>query len=462
MTGLRSICICFVILISYGTSIAFALVSDSDSDSRSSVVVTRFLADNGVLTDSDQQELLDQHNTQRSVTALGNTGDQPAATNMVQLQWDEYLAKESKIWADTCQWAHDPDKGKYQGQPVGENLYTAYNSNDVVDNIAKLVSGVDSWYDEHKHYIYDNYPDDCQSKKQCGHYTANIWATTTKVGCAYATCGQDSEWFQVYMVCRYSPAGNIGVYDWGTDTYKMTPYQEASDASLVASDCPSGYSGNAESGLCVPESTEEPPPLFCGCDAAPGTNQPDCRSLFNTKKKCQKQINNKNQCAWTEESNDDCTPPPEGCYSNDHKHCVPQGYQDAVAAAASKSSSCQEQVWLAGGSRAEDTCAALWSACTVQSDCCGYNGSTTTSVVCFEGDGDGDAVCVPEVREPEEPQECSKCKDKPKKKGQDCASITVKTLGKKCQNDKKWRKKKSCQLSCYNSGAGYEGDVCCN
>merc|ERR1712238_500803 len=55
---------------------------------------------------------------------------------------------------------------------------------------------------------------------------------------------------------------------------------------------------------------------------------------------------------------------------------------------------------VAGGSRAEDTCAALWSACTVQSDCCGYNGSTTTSVVCFEGDGDGDAVCVPEVREP--------------------------------------------------------------
>ena len=37
-----------------------------------------------------------------------------------------------------------------------------------------------------------------------GHYTQIVWPTTTRVGCAIASTARTD-----YLVCRYSPAGNI-------------------------------------------------------------------------------------------------------------------------------------------------------------------------------------------------------------------------------------------------------------
>jgi len=51
--------------------------------------------------------------------------------------------------------------------------------------------------------------------------------------------------------------------------------------------------------------------------------------------------------------------------------------------------------------------------------------------------------------------------DKMMNKGQDCATSNG-ILDKKCNNNSKWRNNKWCQLSCYNNGNGYDGDVCCN
>jgi len=60
---------------------------------------------------------------------------------------------------------------------------------------------------------------------------------------------------------------------------------------------------------------------------------------------------------------------------------------------------------------------------------------------------------------------CVICQDnltkKMKKKGFQC-SEKVTAIKKKCKKNKTWRNKKICQLSCYNAGFGYEGDVCCN
>jgi len=60
---------------------------------------------------------------------------------------------------------------------------------------------------------------------------------------------------------------------------------------------------------------------------------------------------------------------------------------------------------------------------------------------------------------------CSICDDRETdkmiKKGQDCAS-SAGVLDKRCNNNSKWRSNKWCQLSCNNSGNGYDGDVCCN
>jgi hypothetical protein len=40
--------------------------------------------------------------------------------------------------------------------------------------------------------------------EQVGHYTQIVWPTTTRVGCALASTARTD-----YLVCRYSPAGNV-------------------------------------------------------------------------------------------------------------------------------------------------------------------------------------------------------------------------------------------------------------
>merc|ERR1712194_4229 len=57
---------------------------------------------------------------------------------------------------------------------------------------------------------------------------------------------------------------------------------------------------------------------------------------------------------------------------------------------------------------------------------------------------------------------CTICDDEPTKgmmkKGKSCTDIKLK---KKCNKNASWIKKGYCQLSCYNEGLGYDGDVCC-
>merc|ERR1711982_176487 len=45
-----------------------------------------------------------------------------------------------------------------------------------------------------------------------------------------------------------------------------------------------------------------------------------------------------------------------------------------------------------------------------------------------------------------------------KKKEKSCTDINLNT---KCNKSTTWIEKGYCQLSCYNEGLGYDGDVCC-
>lgn len=42
------------------------------------------------------------------MVAMGQITGQPAAQNMVQMEWDANLAKQAQDWANQCIYDHDP------------------------------------------------------------------------------------------------------------------------------------------------------------------------------------------------------------------------------------------------------------------------------------------------------------------------------------------------------------------
>jgi hypothetical protein len=137
-------------------------------------------------------ELLAAHNEERALTGL------PA------LRWDAMLAADAKRWAlhlsTLGELVHDPKAIQ------GENLSKGpANANSLRD----FVSG---WTGEKTMWRNGQFPDVVKEEARAkgiawqdvGHYSQVVWRTTTHVGCATATAkGWD------YLVCRYSPPGNL-------------------------------------------------------------------------------------------------------------------------------------------------------------------------------------------------------------------------------------------------------------
>lgn len=118
------------------------------------------------------------------------------------LVWDEVLAKDARAYAEVLarayRFEHDPQHGRNPKQ--GENLWmgtrTAYS---YAEMIGQLVA-------ERRYYRPGRFPDVSSTGdwSQVGHYTQIVWPTSQRVGCASA-----SNRTRDYLVCRYSPAGNV-------------------------------------------------------------------------------------------------------------------------------------------------------------------------------------------------------------------------------------------------------------
>jgi len=205
------------------------------------------------LTLPQEQAALDGHNEIRSDVASGLVGDEPKATDMVKLDWDDDLALVAQNWVDRCTWGHNANRTSEYGALVGGNTYVGeniafYATNGTPPNLIDVALGL--WFDEHANYTYGPYA----SGGGTGHYTQLVWADTHRVGCALAVCPGSPFGYPTftayYIGCDYAEGGNYrGLY----------PYE----TGPTASNCPAEYPG-VENGLCVMPEPGELAMLGCG------------------------------------------------------------------------------------------------------------------------------------------------------------------------------------------------------
>lgn len=153
-----------------------------------------------------QSPLHTQHGAPGAAEALALHNRERALVGKPALSWDAGLASLAQDWAhQLC--------GKGRGarglrhRPVrpggpGENLWQGMATGGQVFPVA---SAIRDWAAEKRYY--DPRTGGCRGGV-CGHYTQMIWGTTTRVGCAAATCPSGAFTATVW-VCNYSPAGNI-------------------------------------------------------------------------------------------------------------------------------------------------------------------------------------------------------------------------------------------------------------
>jgi len=137
-----------------------------------------------------RQVMLDRHNAARR------------AAGAPPMVWDPALAGAAGDYAARLarsgrfEHARQDGRSGYQGENLWRGTRGAFSYQEMVD----------AWIDERADYRPGPVPGNSRSGNWGGvaHYTQIIWRSTDRVGCAIAE-DAGSE----YLVCRYSPAGNV-------------------------------------------------------------------------------------------------------------------------------------------------------------------------------------------------------------------------------------------------------------
>ncbi len=139
-------------------------------------------------------------------TMLTMHNDARRAVGMADLTWDTALARDAQAYAQqlarTGRFEHSPQPrgNPNQGPNQGENLWTGTR------DAYRYTEMAQHWIDERRDFVNRPVPGASRTGKfgDVGHYTQIVWRTTTHVGCGFASNRRDD-----YLVCRYTPAGNV-------------------------------------------------------------------------------------------------------------------------------------------------------------------------------------------------------------------------------------------------------------
>jgi len=182
----------------------------------------------GITDPADIKTIVDKHNALRRKVAKGKEEKgkkgkrgQPGAANMMEVQWDEELAKMAQTWVNQCsEKAHDANRNVKSGY-CGQNWAWMASGSQKAKKDGPLKQSVDMWYKEVKDFDSDAIASFQIGKKDThtgvvGHYTQVIWAKVTKIGCGYIE-RLVGKMYERTVICNYSPGGNMG----GAEIYKV-------------------------------------------------------------------------------------------------------------------------------------------------------------------------------------------------------------------------------------------------
>lgn len=118
-----------------------------------------------------------------------------------QLSWDPVLAEGAAQHAVYMARTGDFNHSDRRTRPgIGENLWSGTHG------AYSIETAVGGWAAERRKFQPGIFPNNSSTGNwlDISHYTQMIWPTTTRVGCALASNMRTD-----YLVCRYSPKGNI-------------------------------------------------------------------------------------------------------------------------------------------------------------------------------------------------------------------------------------------------------------
>ncbi len=152
---------------------------------RLNLIMFFVLMTGSAFAESRLKEFISLHNLERE--SLG----------LPELEWSEELQESAQLLTKTMAF-----KDKHEGgnTSYGENSWSGENNGATFEEIFKLWSAG-------KDYFLADQPVPLSCSKawdQCSGYSQIVWSNTTHIGCAAAASMEND-----YIVCHYSPAGNI-------------------------------------------------------------------------------------------------------------------------------------------------------------------------------------------------------------------------------------------------------------
>jgi hypothetical protein len=124
-----------------------------------------------------------------------------AQAGVQPLAWDQALGQAAASYAMQLALTNSFHHSDRRTRPdSGENLWMGTRG---AFSYESMVGG---WASERRDFVPGIFPAVSRSGnwENVGHYTQMVWPTTTRIGCAVASNPRND-----FLVCRYSPAGNV-------------------------------------------------------------------------------------------------------------------------------------------------------------------------------------------------------------------------------------------------------------